>query len=87
MLETCPIGRANTFVNRLVVHADDGLRAVAPKMAGGDLFALLVSEGFFRCRAGKHFFRAEVFAKNIVHASPFSLSNARRMSACASGTL
>ena len=86
LLETCPRWRANAFVNRLVVHANDGLRAVAPEMAGRDVFAVLVGKGFLGRRAGEHFFGAEMFAK-CVHASPFSLSSVRRMSAWASGTL
>src|ERR1035437_9432666 len=74
---------ADVFVNRLVVHADGALREVAPEVAGRGVFALLVGEGFFRRCAGEHFFGAEMFAEISVHASPFNLSNVRRMSACA----
>src|ERR1035438_4094877 len=78
---------AGIFVNGPVVQADDGLRAVAPEMAGRDLVAVLVGERFLGGEAGEHFFRAEMFAKNLAHATPFSFSSVRRISACAIGTL
>jgi hypothetical protein len=77
---------AGIFVDGLVVRADNRLRAVAPEMAGRDVFAVLIGKGFLGGEAGEHFFRAEMFAESL-HATPFNLSSVRRISACAIGTL
>lgn len=78
---------AGVFVDGPVVHPDDRLRAVAPEMTGRNVFAVLVGEGLLGGCAGEHFFRAEMFAERLAHATPFSLSSVRRISACAIGTL
>ena|ERR1035437_3269447 len=79
--------RAGELVNRLVVHANDGLREVAPEVIRRGVLAELFGKSFRRCRAGEHFFGAEMFAENRVHTAPFNLSRVRRISACAIGIL
>jgi hypothetical protein len=78
---------AGIFMDRLVIHAHDALRAVAPEVARRDVFAVLVGKGLLRRGAGKHFLGAKMLAKGLAHAVPFSLSSVRRMRACAIGTL
>jgi hypothetical protein len=58
---------AGGFVNGPVIHADDGLRAVAPEMAGRDVFAFLVRKGFLPCHADIQAFRPQMFAEGLVH--------------------
>jgi hypothetical protein len=80
-------GHAVFLVRRLIIRANDGLRAVAPEMIRRDMIIQFLGERFLGGKAGEHFFRAEMFAKILAHASPFNLSNVRRISAWAMGTL
>lgn len=52
-----------------------------------DMIIKFLGEGFIDGKTGEHFFRAEMFAKILAHASPFNFKSARRISACAMGIL
>lgn len=54
LLEAGAAWNAGGLVHRLIVHADDGLRAVAPEMTGCHVFVFLVGKGFLRRRADEH---------------------------------
>jgi len=78
---------ARVLMGGPVIYTDHRLGTIAPKVARRDVFSVFIGEGLFRGVSGVQFFRAEMFAKCLAHASPFNLSNVRRMSACAMGTL
>ena len=74
-------------MRRLVVGSDDALREIAPEMGGRLVRGFLWRKGLVGMRHGEHFLGAQMAAAIGVHTSPFSLSKARRMSACAIGAL
>ena len=74
-------------VSGAVIGADHCLSEIAPEMTRCGALVVLFRECFRRRRAGEHPLRAQMFAETRAHASPFSLSNVRRMRACAKGTL
>ena len=73
LLEAGAPWNAGALVDRLVVHADDGLGAVAPEMAGGDVLAFLVGKRLLRRGADIHFFRPQMFAESRVHGVNLSI--------------
>ena len=73
-------------MRRAVVCADFSLRQIAPEMTGRYMLAFFFGERFMRRRAGEHFLGAKMFA-NRIHGQATSLSSARRINACAIGTL
>lgn len=87
LLETRAGRVAGVLVGGAVIRADHRLSEIAPEMTRRGVFVVLFREGFLRRSAGEHLLRAQMFADTRVHAAPFSLSNVRRMSACARGTL
>jgi hypothetical protein len=40
-----------SLVNRLIVHANDGLGTVAPEVTRCEMFTFLLRKGFLRCGA------------------------------------
>ena len=57
---------ARVFVDGAVVYTDNGLRAVAPEVAGCDVLAQFLRKGFLRRRPDIHGFRPQMFAKSLV---------------------
>ena len=58
---------ARCFVDLLVVWTGDGLRPVAPIMAGGGFFAFIVRQRLPGRGVNIHFFGAKMFAEGAVH--------------------
>jgi hypothetical protein len=86
-LATTATGQTRPEANEAVVRANDGLGEIAPIVSWGRVFGLLFREGFVWVSQDKKFFGAEVAATVRVHTTPFNFINARRMIACAMGTL
>jgi ribosomal protein S19 len=54
-------------MHRPVINAHNRLRAVAPEMAGSQVFAVLLGKRFLRRGTGEHFFGAQMFAEAGAH--------------------